>query len=97
MQAGERPAKRIGDTQMKSKKLLAALGDLLDRKKSKKLKHLDELRALLLKLEKRKAALQEKIPLEQNKHKLERLRKELEVVQVQQAKGLQTLQKLEKE
>jgi uncharacterized protein (DUF342 family) len=82
---------------MKSKKLLAALGDLLDRKKSKKLKHLDELKALLLKLEKKKVALQEEIPLEQNKHKLERLRKELEVVQVQQAKGLKTLQKLEKE
>jgi len=80
---------------MKSKKLLAALGDLLDRKKSKKLKHLDELKALLLKLEKKKVALQEEIPLEQNKHKLERLRKELEVVQVQQAKGLKTLQKLE--
>ena len=80
---------------MKSKKLLAALGDLLDRKKSKKLKHLDELKALLLKLEKKKVALQEEIPLEQNKHKLERLRKELEVVQVQQAKGLKTLQQLE--
>lgn len=82
---------------MKSKKLLTALGDLLDRKKSKKLKHLDELKALLEKLEKRKVQLQEKIPLEKNKHKLERLSKELQVIKVKQAKGLKTLRKLEEE
>jgi hypothetical protein len=46
---------------------------------------------------KRKRNCRKKIPLEQNKHKLERLSKELEVIQVQQAKGLKTLQKLEKE
>ena len=82
---------------MKSKKLLAALGHLLHRKKSKKLKHLDELKALLAKLEKKKVQLQEKIPLEKNKHKLERLSKELEVVKVQQAKGLKTLRQLDEE
>lgn len=82
---------------MKSKKLLAALRDLLDRKKSKRLKHLDELKALLAKLEKKKLKLQERIPLEKNKHKLERLRKELEIIKVQQEKGVKTLQKLEEE
>jgi hypothetical protein len=82
---------------MKSTKLMEALGDLLDRKKSKKLKHLDELKTLLAKLEKRQAKLQEKIPLEQDKHKRERLSKELEVLKVQQAKGLKTLRQLEKE
>lgn len=80
---------------MKSKKLLADLRDLLDRKKSKRLKHLDELKTLLAKLDKKKLTLQEKIPLEKDKHKLERLRKELEVIRVQQAKGLKTLRKLE--
>jgi len=82
---------------MKSKKLFAALGDLLDRKKSKKRKHLDELKALLAKLENKKVQLQEKIPLEKNKHKRERLIKELEVVKVQQAKGLKALRQLDKE
>ena len=82
---------------MKSKKLLAALRDLLDRKKSKRLKHLDELKALLAKLEKKKLKLQERIPLEKNKHKLERLRKELEIIKVQQEKGVKTVQKLEEE
>jgi len=82
---------------MKSKKLMEALGDLLDRKKSKKLKHLDELKVLLAKLEKKKVALQEKIPLEQDKHKLDRLSKELEVIKVQQAKGLKTLRQLDNE
>jgi len=82
---------------MKSKKLMEALGDLLDRKKSKKLKHLDELKTLLAKLEKKKVQLQEKIPLEKDKHKLERLTKELEVIKVQQAKGLKTLRQLGEE
>ena len=80
---------------MKSKKLLAALGDLLDRKKSKRLKHLDDLKVLLEKLENKKLKLQEKIPLEKNEHKLGRLRKELDVIEVQQAKGLKMLRKLE--
>jgi len=82
---------------MKSKKLLAALGDLLDRKKSKKLEYRDELKALLAKLEKKEVQLQEKIPLEKNKHKLERLSKELEVVKVQHAKGMKTLRQLDVE
>lgn len=73
---------------MKSRKLMEALGDLLDRKKSKKRKHLDELKTLLAKLEKKKVELQEQIPRDKNKHKLERLSKELEVIKVQQAKGL---------
>lgn len=82
---------------MKSKKLMEALGDLLDRKKSKKLKHLDELKVLLAKLEKKKVALQEKIPREQDKHKFDRMSKELEVIKVQQAKGLKTLRQLDNE
>ena len=79
---------------MKSKKLLAALGDLLNQKKSKTLKHIDELKMLLAKLEKKKAQLEKKIPLEKNKHKLDRLSKELEVIKVQKAKGLKTLRQL---
>lgn len=82
---------------MKTKKLMQALGDLLDRKKSKQRKHLDELKTLLAKLEKRQTKLAEKISLEKDSHKLERLSKELEVLKAQQAKGLKTLRKLEKE
>lgn len=82
---------------MKSKKLLATLSDLLDRKKSKKLKHLGELKELLAKLENKKLKLQEKIPVEKNKHKLERFTKELNVITVQQAKGMKTVRKLEGE
>lgn len=80
---------------MKSKKLLAAIGDILDRKKSKRRKHVDELKVLLEKLESRKSKVQEKIPLEKDEHKLERLRRELDVISVQQAKGLKALRKLE--
>jgi len=80
---------------MKSKKLLADLRDLLDRKKSKRLKHLDELKALLAKLEKKRLKVQENIPLETDEHKLDRLRKELDVIKVQHAKGMKALRKLE--
>jgi len=82
---------------MKTKKLLAALGDLLDQKKGKKLKHLDDLKALLAKLEKKKLKLQEEIPLEKDQHKLERLRKELAVIGAKHEKGLKTLRNLEQE
>ena len=82
---------------MKSRKLLTALRDFLGRKKSKRLKHVDELKVLLEKLEKRKLKLQEKIPLEKDEHKLDRLRKELEVISIQQGKGLKTLRKLDNE
>lgn len=80
---------------MKSKKLLADLRNLLDRKKSKRLKHLDELTALLAKLEKKRLKVQKNIPLEKDKHKLDRLRKELDVIKVQHAKGMKALRKLE--
>ena len=81
---------------MKRKELLAALGDLLDRKKSKRLEHIDELKTLLAKLEKKRAELQKKIPLEKNRHRQQRLNKELEVVSAQLAKGWKNLRKLEK-
>jgi hypothetical protein len=81
---------------MKRKKLLKALGDLLDRKKSKKLKHLDELETLLGKLEKKKGELQEKVAREKNERKHERMSKELVVVEAQLAKGRKTLQELKK-
>lgn len=80
---------------MKRKKLLQAISELLDQKKSKKLKHLDELKTLLAKLEVKKSELKEKIPLEKNKRKRKRLGKELEVIDAQRAKGLKNLQKLE--
>jgi hypothetical protein len=80
---------------MKRKKLLQALSELLGQKKSKKLKHLDELKTLLAKLEVKRIELKEKIPLEKNKRKRKRLGKELEVIDAQHAKGLKNLQKLE--
>lgn len=80
---------------MKRTKLLAALGDFLDGKKRKKQKHLDELRTLLAKLQVKKAALEEKITVEKNKHKHERLSKELDVLDAQLAKGVKALQQLE--
>jgi len=81
---------------MKRKKLLEVLGRFLDKKKRKKRKHLDELETLLAKLDTKEVELKEKISTEKNKHKHERLSKELQIVDAQLAKGYKTLQKLKK-
>ena len=80
---------------MKRRKLLQALSDLLDQKKSRKLKQLDELKLLLAKLEVKRIELKQEIPLEKNKRKRKRLGKELEVIAAQYEKGLKNLKKLE--
>ncbi len=80
---------------MKSKKLIATLGNFLDQKKRKKRKHLDELKVLLAKLETKKTALQEKIALADDKRKQTRLNKEADVIDAQLTKGYKALRKLE--
>ena len=81
---------------MKRKKLLQAIEDLLDQKKSKKLKRLDELKTLLAKLSVKRTALKERISLEKNKREKKRLNKELEAADAQHAKGLKQLRELER-
>jgi len=81
---------------MKRKKLLEAIGELLDQKKSKKLKRLDELKTLLAKLAVKKTELKERISLEKNKRGKKRLNKELEAADAQHAKGLKHLRQLER-
>jgi len=81
---------------MKRKKLLQAIEDLLDQKKSKKLKRLDELKTLLAKLSAKRSALKERISLEKNKREKKRLSKELEAADAQHAKGLKQLRELER-
>jgi hypothetical protein len=81
---------------MKRKKLLEAIGELLDQKKSKKLERLDELKTLLAKLSVKKTELRERISLEKNKREKKRLNKELEAADAQHAKGLKHLRQLER-
>lgn len=81
---------------MKRKKLLEAIDELLDRKKSKKLKRVDELKTLLAELAVKKTELKDRIPPEKNKRKKKRLRKELEAADAQHAKGMKHLRRLER-
>ena len=81
---------------MKRKKLLQAIEDLLDQKKSKKLKRLDELKTLLAKLSVKRTAFKERISLDKNKREKKRLSKELEATDAQHAKGLKQLRELER-
>jgi predicted metal-dependent enzyme (double-stranded beta helix superfamily) len=81
---------------MKRKKLLQAIEDLLDQKKGKKLKRIDELKTLLAKLSVKRTELKERISLEKNKREKKRLSKELEAADAQHAKGLKQLRQLER-
>lgn len=80
---------------MKRKKLLKALSDLLDTEGRKKRKHHAELKELLDKLQEKEAHLEKKVLDEKDRHKQKRLRRELEIVKAQHAKGMETLQDLE--
>ncbi len=79
---------------MKRKKLLKTLSRLLDMKGRKQREHRDELKVLLRKLKKKKVELEEKMRLEQDKRKRDRLDKELEIINAQRIKGLKTLGEL---
>jgi len=80
---------------MKRKKLLNKLAGFLDMKDRKQRKHRDDLNGLLTKLKKKQADLENELLLEKNGHKQNRLRKELEIVKAQYAKGWKALQELE--
>ena len=80
---------------MKRKKLLKSLSELLDREGRKKRTHQAELQELLNQLEEKEVRLEEKMRMEKNPHKQDRLSKELEIVRAQRAKGLEVLETLE--
>jgi len=79
---------------MKRKKLLNTLSRFLDMEGRKQRKHRDELKVLLKKLKEKKVELEQKMLLEQDERKLQRLGKELEIIRAQREKGLKALQDL---
>ena len=79
---------------MKRKNLLNKLADFLDMKGRKQRKHRDDLEVLLIKLEKKKAALEKELLLQKDGHKQKRLGKELDIVKAQYAKGEKALREL---
>ena len=79
---------------MKHKKLLKSLAKVLDMEGRKQRKHRDELKALLKELKKKKVELEQKILLEKDERKLNRLGKELGIINAQRLKGLKALQDL---
>ena len=81
---------------MKRTKLLKSLARVLDMDGRKQRKHRDELKALLKELKKKKVELEQKMLLEEDERKLNRLGKELEIINAQRLKGLKALQELMK-
>ena len=79
---------------MKRKKLLNILDRLLDMGGRKQREHRDELKMVLKKLKKKKKELQQEMSKEEDERKLNRLGKELEIVDAQRLKGLKALKEL---
>ena len=79
---------------MKRTKLLKSLAKVLDMDGRKQHKHRDELKALLKELKKKKVDLEQKMLHEKDERKLNRLGKELEIINAQRLKGLKALQDL---
>ena len=79
---------------MKRKKLLHILDQLLDMGGRKQREHRNELKIVLKKLKKKKKDLKEEMLREEDKRKLLRLGKELEIVDAQRLKGLKALKEL---
>jgi len=81
---------------MKRTKLLKSLARVLDMDGRKQRKHRDELKDLLKELKKKKLELEQKMLHEKDERKLNRLGKELEIINAQRLKGLKALQELMK-
>ena len=79
---------------MKKTKLLKSLARVLDMDGRKQRKHRDELKDLLKELKKKKLELEQKMLHEKDERKLNRLGKELEIINAQRLKGLKALQEL---
>ncbi len=80
---------------MKRKRLARMLAELLDGDGRKQRIHRYELKRLLKKLTKREIALEQKMHQEQDERKRNRLSKEIDIVNAQYAKGVETLKGLE--
>ena len=81
---------------MKQKKLLKSLAKVLDMEGRKQRNHRDELKDLLKELKKKKLELEQQMLHEKDERKLNRLGKELEIINAQRLKGLKALQELMK-
>jgi predicted nucleic acid-binding Zn-ribbon protein len=79
---------------MKRKKLLNILDRLLDMGGRKQREHRSDLKMVLKKLKKKKKELQQEMSKEEDARKLNRLGKELEIVDAQRLKGLKALKDL---
>jgi hypothetical protein len=81
---------------MKRTKLLKSLARVLDMDGRKQRKHRDELKVLLKELKIKKVELEQRMLHEKDERKLNRLGKELEIINAQRLKGLKALQELMK-
>ncbi len=81
---------------MKLKKQIRKLQDLLNVEAREKLKHRDDLRALLKKMKKKEKSLTERAESEADQEKRDRLVKEIDMLHAQRKKGVMALKELDR-
>jgi uncharacterized secreted protein with C-terminal beta-propeller domain len=81
---------------MKLKKQIRKLQDLLNAETREKLKHRDDLRTLLKKMKKKEVSLSERVEIEINHEKRDRLVKEIDMLHAQRKKGVLALKELDR-
>jgi len=79
---------------MKTPKLLKKTEEILSAKKSKQREQVKCLKEILRKLKKRQKKLKEKLKIENDLHEVERIQKDLAIIQAQRHKGLKALKDL---
>lgn len=79
---------------MKTPKLLKKTEEILSAKKSKQREQIKCLKEILDKLKKRKKKLREKLKREDDPHEIERLERDLAIIQAQRKKGLKAVKDL---
>jgi len=76
---------------MGRKKLLKKLVAFLDKEEQKQRKHRKKLKDLLKQLKEKENQLKDKVEVEKDDWKRERLRKELDIIHAQREKGIKAL------
>lgn len=80
---------------MKLKKQIRKLQDLLNAEAREKLKHRDDLRTLLKKMKKKELSLSERMEIEIDQEKRDRLIKDIDTLHAQRKKGVMALKALD--
>jgi len=76
--------------------MLKKVEEFIDSDKKQQCEQKDSIKEILKKLKKKRSAIKEKLAVEDNEDKREKMQKQLDIIFVQRKKGLKVLKKLMK-